>query len=184
VPPADALSNRGMNAILDADAARHWVRDRRVGWAIDVGGWTRDTKAPVGAGGVAFERQLHGRRIRMNLHVGPGTVAPRPVASTMSDRDVFDRSIAFAGEFLRTNGRRPAGVHLFLHKGFSHMVVAYWVGQCWARRYSIVLPDPATGRAMEFAFAFGFFGPFTEYCGAIPAMDRLVQSLEWPAPGV
>ncbi len=74
-------------------------------------------------------------------------------------------------------------VHLLFLGGYSHLVVAYWLGRAWARRYSIVLPDPSTGEATEFAFAFGFFGPFDEYCRAVPLMDRVVESLSWPDDG-
>jgi hypothetical protein len=161
-----------------------WFRDTRRGWAIDIAGWSEHTSSASDPGVPAWARDVAGRRLRLNVHVGPGTVAPRPVAEDPHDREVFDRSIAFAEEFLRVNGRRPVAVHLLHLGGYSHLVVAYWLGSAWARRYSIVLPDPSTGESIELAFAFGFFGPFAEYCRAVPLMDRVVESLSWPEDGL
>ena len=156
-----------------------WRRDERRGFAVDVSGWQVDGQSTVGPGAIAYRRSVEGRVLKVNLHVGTGTVAPRPVNAALDEREVFDRSVEFASSFLSRHGHRCVGVHLFFLGGYSHLVVAYWLPRCWARRYSIVLPDPSTGEATEFAFAFGFVGPFREYLLAVPQMDRVVASLAW-----
>lgn len=160
-------------------SAPAWLRDERRGYALNVTDWQVDDRSTVGSGAIAYRRSVEGRVLKVNLHVGTGTVAPRPITTVLNEREVFDRSVEFASSFLSHHGRRCAGVHLFFLGGYSHLVVAYWLQGCWERRYSIVLPDPKSGQATEFAFAFGFFGPFREYLLAVPLMDRLVQSLAW-----
>jgi hypothetical protein len=80
------------------------------------------------------------------------------------------------------SGSECRGLHLFFdHKQRSHLVVTYWnwPGTQWMRRYSIVWPHAVLGHKVEFAFTFGFFGPFKEFCRVAHLFERVVASLEW-----
>jgi hypothetical protein len=146
---------------------------------LDVAGWKADARNPVArSGGWAFRRRLQNHEIRFNLQAGPGVVASRPLTGTLDEREVFNRNIDFANAYMSYHDVRCTGVHLFFHRGFSHLALTYWRTPCWTARYSIVLPDPKTGETLEFAFAFGLLGPFRDYCRAVPLFERVVSSLE------
>jgi len=153
------------------------VEDETWGYTLDVSGWEIDSSAPLPPGGRAFRCAVGDHTLKLNVLVGTGTVAPRPREASQKDRDVYDGSIRFAHDFLSANKSRSAGVHLFFHRDYSHFCVAYWSGQLWVRRYSIVLPG--LSNAAEFALAFGFEGRFADYLRAVPIMDRVASSLDW-----
>jgi len=115
--------------------------------------------------------------LKLNILVGTGTVAPRPLDAKEKDSEVYYASLKFGHDFLTTNGHKSAGVHLFFHRDYSHFCVAYWNGHLWVRRYSIVLSSLVNDA--EFALAFGFEGGFADYLRAVPFMDRVVASLDW-----
>ncbi len=86
---ADAVSNEEMEPAV-------WFRETRRGWSIDIAGWSEDSSSASDPGVLAQTRDVAGRRLRLNVHVGTGAVSPRRVTATLDDRKVFNRSIAFA----------------------------------------------------------------------------------------
>jgi hypothetical protein len=159
-------------------------QDAAAGYSVEVSGWelcSRGGAAYLGQWiGPQFRRQCDGFRAAWNLVIGSPVVAPRRFreGEPIDDRECFDVTVEFARRYLAARpGAKCVGVHLFFLAGLSHFVVAYWEGGLWRRRYSVILTDPE-GVSTEFAFAFGFRGPFTAYCRHVPLMDRVVRSLQ------
>jgi len=164
--------------LLSPEAGLRTVfEDEDWGYTLDVTGWDADPSAPLPPGGRGYRCVVGDHPLKLNILVGTGTVAPRPLETNLKDRDVYDGSTRFAHEFLSANKSKAAGVHIFFHRGYSHFCVAYWNGRLWVRRYSIVLPG--VSKDAEFALAFGFEGRFADYLLAVPLMDRVAASLDW-----
>jgi hypothetical protein len=157
-------------------------------FTLDAAGWrlVRSGGRPTlyGIEGPACTRTERGCETRWNLIVGPMIPGARPSAvksDAMDERQFYDMMLQFAAQFIATVNARCAGVHLLHVGGFGQVALTYWFrhDDYWTRRYSIVLPHPKTGQSIEFAFTFGFFGPFGEYCRQANDMDRVVGSLTW-----
>jgi len=184
VQAATSLSVELPAPAMTGEEAGVVFRDEELGYSFDVTGWRMMERGGGHTGadiqGPSFSRSFPGSDAVWNLIVGPDAVAPRQVkGESVDDRQAYERGIEFAERYLGREGRKCAGVHLFFLHGFSHLALTYWWRNGWTRRYSIILPEPGTGRSMEFAFSFAFFGPFAEYCRRAHHMDRIVNSLEW-----
>ncbi|MCK5642111.1 MAG: toll/interleukin-1 receptor domain-containing protein [Gammaproteobacteria bacterium] len=175
-----------LTSIQTNNVTSNIFQDRKLGCSFDISGWDvvsqGGTQVRGGIRGPDLKCTIDKYLIKMNLFVGTGVVAPRPgpqKGAIINERDSFKESAQFAYDFMSHFGNKCFGVHMmFLHK-FSHLVLTYWLQNCWARRYSIILPNPRTGESTEFAFVFGFYGPFKEYCRNTHIMDHLVSSLKW-----
>ncbi|MFH1763050.1 MAG: toll/interleukin-1 receptor domain-containing protein [Gemmatimonadota bacterium] len=167
---------------------RRWHRDPRAGYSLDVTGW--EVTDPGGGkifGGIQgprLERSLGGIRVKGNLSIGPAAERPRPIPGpglTQDDREAlrlsFSRAKGFADRYLTHSGDQCAGAHVLFYGGFSHLVLTYRKAGLWMRRYSVVVPHHRTSEGTEYAFVFGFEGPFTELCRHASELDALVLSL-------
>lgn len=163
-------------------------RDERFGYRIDISGWQLLDPGGFDTGygtmGPQCTQTLGGHRASWNLIVGspaPATRATPKRGQIIDDRACFNQIVEVARAILPSIGGRCTGVHMLFskEKKYSQLALTYWFQSGWTRRYSVVLPDPQTGKSTEFAFTFGFHAPFREYCQHSHMMDRVVESLEW-----
>lgn len=149
-------------------------------WAytLDLTDWRLLDKSP------SFEKEVGGYHLVGNVIAGSERITPRLIpnlnqARPLDERQCFDSMIGFARSYLSGGSAKLLGVHLLFHNGFSHLGLTYWRRGAWIRRYSIVLLDKRSGRDVEFAFTFSFFGPFREFCLQAGEMDRVASSLRF-----
>lgn len=162
--------------------------EKELNYSLDLADWvlTKDgeVETPYGKMGPVCRCDFNGYRATWNVVVGTPAPALRkiPMAGKyVDDRKCFDQIIEVARWILGNLDVDCRGVHLLFSGGFTQIALTYWCHGYWTRRYSVVLPDPKTGITTEFAFTFAFFGPFQNYCLHAHHMDRVVQSLQWPA---
>ena len=119
-----------------------------------------------------------------NVISGSERITPRLIPNVqpgkpLDERQCFNAMMRFARSYLGSRSAKLLGVHILFHDGFSHLALTYWRRGAWIRRYSIVLPEKHTGRDVEFAFTFSFFGPFRDFCLQAAEMDRVAGSLQF-----
>jgi hypothetical protein len=152
------------------------VRLNTTGWRLTKPGKRDDEGSTQG-----LEFKLQGRYpLAVNLYSGPETSSPgQRQDQDIDDRRMYDHLLEYAPRHLGHLQTKPKGVHLFFHRGLSQMALTYWMEHYWTRKYSLVIPNPATREMAEFLLTFGFIGSFEEYCLHTSFMDDFARSLDW-----
>lgn len=151
-------------------------------YTLDTTGWEKAKQppdSPVLLDLPAFHYIQGPPHLLVNLDIRKEQSEVARFRKDADDREMYNRLKAYVPEFLGELKAEARGIHMFFHGGLSQMAVTYLVDGDWRRKYSVVLPDPAGGPAVEFMFTFGFLGPFRELCRLTPVIERLVSSLEW-----
>jgi TIR domain len=168
-----------------------------VPYSIDHSGW-EVRSAGVGptpegnCDGPYLARVFNGYPAYCKLMLGPEPPGSNPLGDGagrgLEGPALLDSVREFAAGWVDASDSVCRGVHVFIDRGGRrHVGLTYWIRSefQWQRRYSVVLPQPgghAGGRPREFAFTFGFFGPFREFCRVTHLLEAVVSSLRWGAP--
>jgi hypothetical protein len=120
-----------------------------------------------------------------NLLVAPDTSpeASKELREAAHSRELHGVLMQHAERHLRRVHGTVVGVHLLAAQSPAQFALTYWsdAANAWTRKISVTLPIPDQGWPVELVFTFGLQGPFSAFCQHVHLMDRLVNSLRWPA---
>lgn len=154
---------------------------------LDLAGWTRNHEAertsdlPV----LSLQRNCDGYTVVANLLVGrdPAPEASKELREASHSRELHGVLMRHAERHLTRVQGTVVGVHLLASQRPVQFALTYWsdLANAWTRKVSVTLPSPREGSPVELVFTFGLQGPFSAFCQHVHLVDRLVESLRWPA---